>query len=227
MLVDQQTSYPYQACPKNPAERQLGKPKCHSHSDPPHGQMEDFRDVQGASQAEFGRDAVESGLTVKFEVLASVDDIEAGHPKHDHQSECDGGVEIGNVGLDIGSPDGNPRADRGEHESDPQPKMDQPGKSLSNAVTHQENQHRDAPLDRNAVGQEQQGRRDEKSCTADREPDHFGSREQLCREVPFGSAWVFTVKFFIEETVHGHCEASSGHHACQDPSEIGPSEGGW
>ncbi len=93
------------------AERKFAKPEGRKQGDEKdqHNDVEGARDPESGADADVAWDGVESGVAVKFEILAGIEDIEAGDPK----SNSGGEEQYARV---EGAANSDPRGGRGDAE---------------------------------------------------------------------------------------------------------------
>src|SRR5262249_35063871 len=132
----------------------------------------------------------ESCLAAVFEVLAGVDDVEAGDPGEDRAAEDDRGEEVGGGRGDGGAADCDPRGEGGGGEGWAEPKGGERCEAFGEAVAGEECEHGDGEIERQAVWEEQECAGDEAGGAEDGEECDLWDAQDVRGKVAAGGARV-------------------------------------
>jgi hypothetical protein len=166
-----------------------------------HDYVEGARDPEGAGYSQVAGDGVESGVAVEVEILAGVEDVEAGDPEGDGGGENkDARVE----GAANGDPGGGGRHAEGEAEHEMRPA----GEALGVGIKEQDREGDRREPEREAIqlggGENKDGAGDDhKSCDE-------GGREMAGRESAGAGAGIGGVDGGIGEAIEGHGGGTGG-----------------
>jgi hypothetical protein len=214
MLVDQECGDGGEPDEVDESQR-VDQPQDHEGHD--HQGVARRREPQGAPDAERPRDAAQADPTVEFDVLAGVDDIEAGDPEEDgHRQQDRRPSQV--------APQRDPGGDRCQAEREAEPEVGEAGESLGVGVAEQPEQYRDREDDRPSVREEQECRGDEGGRGHGREGGHCRDAEQAGGEVSAGRPGVHRVEGSIGQPVERHGRRPRRRHAEEDAEPVlGPS----
>ena len=176
-----------------------------------HDQVEGARDPESAGDAEVAGDGVESGVAVELEILAGVEDVEAGDPEgHGGSKNNDARVE----GSANGNPGGGGRDAEGKTEHEVRPA----GEALRVRVKEQDGKGGRGQPEREAI---QLGRgENEDGAGDDDEGGDEGGREMAGGEGAGASAGIGGVDGGVGEAIEGHGGGAGGEHGDYDPEKL-------
>ena len=160
--------------------------------------MEDPREAERPGLAEASRDRVQPRVPVEVGVLASVDQIEARDPGQDREGHQQDRQEVpGEIATH-----GDPGAERGEPQREPEDEVRCPGHALHEAVAEEHGQHGE----REPPGQRRQG---ERPRHEDRGRERGEQGDRTRRQQPRGEltrcrSGIGGVDPAVDEAVEGH-----------------------
>lgn len=169
--------------------------------------------VQSAANAEQLRDAAQPHLTVKLHVLARVDDIEPRHPaQHSQRKEHGRPFQIASQG------DPGRRGRQAQRKAEPE--VRQAREPFAVGIAQEPQEHRNRQVQRPAVGQEQEGRRDESETAEQREDRDRINGEPACWQMPAHGPRIERIVVTIGQTVERHRRRPRRGHAEQDSHPV-------
>ena len=176
-----------------------------------HDEMEGARDPKSGADADVARNRVESGVTIKFEILTGVKDVEAGDP------EGNGGGEEQDARVE-GAADGDPGGGWGNPESEAENEMGKAGEALGIGIKQQNGECDGREPEREAIqlpsGQDKNG-----AGNDDKSGDKGGRKMSGGKSASAGTG-VRGVDGGVGEAVEGHGGGASGQHGDDDPEKL-------
>ncbi len=176
-----------------------------------HDQVEGAGDPEGAADADVAWDGVESGVAVEVEILAGVDNVEAGDPEGDGGGKKkDARVE----GAANGDPGGGGRYAESESEHEVRPARE----AFGVGVEEQHGKGDGGEPEREAIqlgcGENEDGAGDND------ESGDEGGREMARGKRAGASAGIGGVEGGVGEAIEGHGGGAGGEHGDDDPEKL-------
>ena len=154
---------------------------------------------------------MESGVAVELEILASVEDVEAGDP------ESDGGGEKKDAGIKRAAY-GDPRGGRGDAEGESEHEVRPAGKAFGIGVKKNYGERDWRKPEREAI--QLGGRKDEDGAGSDHECRDKGLGKLTRRKSAGAGAGIGGIDGSIGKTVEGHCRGTGRNHCDNDPQKL-------
>jgi hypothetical protein len=168
-------------------------------------------DPESAGDADVAGDGVESGVAVELEILAGVEDVEAGDP------EGDGGGEQKDARVE-GAANGDPGSGRRYAESESEHEVRPAREALGVGIEEQDGKSNRGEPEGEAIqlgcGENEDGAGD------DDEGGDEGGREMAGGEGAGASAGIGGVDGGVGEAVEGHGGGAGGEHGDYDPEKL-------
>ena len=208
MFVEQEQGYSKDSHEREFAERKSGD-ECDEQKK--HDEVGGARHPQRAGDAEVTRDGVESGVAVELEILASVEDVEAGNPEgHSGSEKKDPRVERAAYR--------DPRCGRGDAEGESEHEMRPAGKAFGVGVKKNYGERDRRKPEREAI---QLSRRENEDGTGNDYERGHKSRGKLTGGKSAGAgAGIGGIDGGIGETVEGHGRGAGRNHVDNDPQKL-------
>ena len=214
MLVPQQPSDQQDAEQADPAETlNPNQPQ----QGQQHADVQPAGHLQGPVDAVTFRDGEESLAAIEAHVLTGIDDVEPGCPEQHRQAQEQGGP------ADLAS-HGNPGAQRGQPQTEPQVEVGEPREPLAVGVEQQDEQHGKGQEEAERV--ELVGRQDENEPRGQSEDGDEEAAEMSGRQGTGSGPGIEGIDPNVRQPVEGHGRASGSHHGHHDPQDLtaaGPS----